>query len=155
MKIEKEGVIAGFQGGINIYVDKGHSMKVFKSLNQLTYGELKVGDSYLVDASYGLEFAVDNLKKCKLKEIRGHGSSYNFIFELTEYDEDLKIIEMIAHYLYDKSTAYAYNFIIGKQESFNNLNITTIKYKNEKLDMIFNLTIDSNGKITSLKKKYK
>ena len=59
------------------------------------------------------------------------------------------------NYLYDKSTAYAYNFIIGKQESFNNLNITTIKYKNEKLDMIFNLTIDSNGKITSLKKKYK
>ena len=46
MKIEKEGVITGFQGGINIYVDKGHSMKVFKSLNQLTYGELKVGDSY-------------------------------------------------------------------------------------------------------------
>jgi hypothetical protein len=37
--------------------------------------------------------AVDNLKKCKLKEIRGHGSSYNFIFELTEYDEDLKIID--------------------------------------------------------------
>jgi hypothetical protein len=62
MKIEKEGVITGFQGGINIYVDKGHSMKVFKSLNQLTYGELKVGDSYLVDASYGAN-AVDNLKK--------------------------------------------------------------------------------------------
>jgi hypothetical protein len=61
----------------------------------------------------------------------------------------------ISHYLYDKSIAYAYNFIIGKQESVNNLNITTIKYKNEKLDMLFNLTIDSNGKITSLKKKYK
>ena len=153
-KIEK-GVIAGFQGDSNIYVDKGHSMKVFKSLNQLTYGKLKVGDSYLVDASYGLN--LDNLKKCKLKEIRDNGSYYLFIFELTEYDEDLKIIETTAHYLYDKSIAYAYNFIIEQQqqESFNNLNITTIKNKNEKIDMLFNLTIDSNGKITSLKKKFK
>jgi hypothetical protein len=151
--MEKKGVIKNFNRGNNIcYVDNGRSMKVSKWLKQLSYGELKVGDSYLVDASYGAN-AVDNLKKCKLKEIRGHGSSYNFIFELTEYDEDLKIMEKIAHSLQDNSIAYTYDFKVGvSPKVLDEIDIDTkvIKPKS-KDDMLFYLTINSNGEINSFK----
>jgi hypothetical protein len=155
--MKKEVNIKFFNKGVqSLYVDKGDGVFIYKNLNQLIYRELKVGDLYMVDSSFGLDTVVENFKKCKLTEIIKDGSSYKFIFELIEYDKDLTKIEWEVSYLGDKSIAYNYKFANGKISVLDEIEISTLSEKTDKkLDNLFNLTIDSNGKIDSFKKIFK
>ena len=91
-KMKKRGFIEGFTKGSIDAVSKNNYITVFKDLINLTYAELKFGQSYMVNINAYVNKTLI-LKSAILKDIIALSSNaHEYHFELTEYDENISTI---------------------------------------------------------------
>ena len=149
-KMKKRGFIEGFTKGSIDAVSKNNYITVFKDLINLTYAELKFGQSYMVNINAYVN-TTPILKSAILKDIIALSSNaHEYHFELTEYDENVSTIIWSSYNKNEKSIAFTYVYASDSKSTNKLLNEELyINVVNRKNKYLFMLMINPNGNIAA------